>query len=45
MPSSSSYYKNVVAGVSNLIRIWDNFLEIEDKNAIERPGGEAGIAE
>ncbi len=43
--SSSSYYKNAVAGVSNLIRIWDNFLEVEDKNAIERPGGEAGITE
>ena len=45
IPSSSSYYKNSVAGVSNLIRIWDNFLEVEDKNAIERPGGEAGVAE
>ena len=45
MPFSSSYYKNAVAGVSNLIRIWDNFSEVEDKNAIERPGGGACIAE
>ena len=45
LPSSSSYYKNAVAGVSNLIRIYDNFLEVEDKNAIERSGGEAGVAE
>ena len=41
MPFLSSYYKNAVAGVSNLINIWDNFSEVEDKNAIERPGGGA----
>lgn len=45
MPYSSSYYKNVVAGVSNLIRIWDNFLEVKDINVIERPGRGAVIAE
>ncbi len=43
IPSSNSYYKNMVAGVSNFIRIWDNFLDQEDENTIERPGGEAGV--
>jgi uncharacterized protein len=42
-PSSNSYYKNMVAGVSDFIRIWDNFLE-QDENTLERPGGDAGIA-
>jgi uncharacterized protein len=31
-PSSNSYYKNMVAGVSNLVRVYDDFL---DKNEAE----------
>ncbi len=29
LPSSNSYYKNAIEGVSTLIRIWDNFKDIK----------------
>ena len=41
-PTSNSYYKNMVAGVSNLVRVYDDFLG-KDQDVLQRPGGEGGI--
>jgi phage tail sheath protein FI len=35
-PSSNSYYKNMIAGISNFIRIWDNF-DTKDEKTLKRP--------
>ena len=44
-PASSSYYKNNVDGVSQLVRIYDNFEEEKlNPDQIKRPGEAAGIA-
>jgi phage tail sheath protein FI len=38
MPSSNSYYKNAIEGVSNYIRLWDNFLANNiDETTLARP--------
>ncbi len=38
LPSSNSYYKNAIEGVSNYIRIWDNFLTNDiDQTSLSRP--------
>jgi len=36
LPSSNSYYKNAIEGVSNLIRIYDDFTD-KNENSLERP--------
>jgi hypothetical protein len=35
-PSSNSYYKNMVAGVSNLVRVYDDFLE-KNEAELQKP--------
>jgi uncharacterized protein len=44
-PTSPFYYKNKIDGISQLIRIYDNFERKKlNPDQIERPGGSAGIS-